>query len=77
MSSPIHVVVMGVAGCGKSGVGKRLAQALDLPESFHQINRVVMVAMGGSAIGAFTPGQGERLVISSNADAARIWEESL
>ncbi|CAN7612105.1 acyl-CoA dehydrogenase family protein [Phenylobacterium sp. LjRoot225] len=29
--------------------------------------------LGGAAIGAFTPGQGERLVIASNADAARIW----
>ena len=26
-----HVVVMGVAGCGKSAVGQRLAQALGLP----------------------------------------------
>jgi gluconokinase len=39
-SSPaIHVVVMGVAGCGKSGVGKRLAGALGLPmiegDDFH------------------------------------------
>jgi alkylation response protein AidB-like acyl-CoA dehydrogenase len=29
--------------------------------------------LGGSAIGAFTPGQGERHVIASNADAAKIW----
>jgi alkylation response protein AidB-like acyl-CoA dehydrogenase len=29
--------------------------------------------LGGSAIGVFKPGQGERHVISSNADAARIW----
>ena len=29
--------------------------------------------LGGAAIGAFTPGQGERHVIASNADAARIW----
>ncbi len=35
----IHVVVMGVAGCGKSAVGKRLAAALNLPyiegDDFH------------------------------------------
>ena len=29
--------------------------------------------LGGAAIGAFTPGQGERHVIASNADAAKIW----
>ncbi|HEY3694602.1 acyl-CoA dehydrogenase family protein, partial [Phenylobacterium sp.] len=29
--------------------------------------------LGGSAIGAFTPGRGERHVIASNADAAKIW----
>lgn len=29
--------------------------------------------LGGSAVGTFTPGQGERLVLSGNADAAAIW----
>ena len=29
--------------------------------------------LGGAAIGMFEPGRGERHVISSNADAARIW----
>lgn len=29
--------------------------------------------LGGSAIGQFTPGQGERKVVSSNADAAKIF----
>ena len=29
--------------------------------------------LGGDAIGVFTPGQGERHVIASNADAATIW----
>lgn len=37
--SGLHVVVMGVAGCGKSAVGQRLAAALQLPlvegDSFH------------------------------------------
>ena len=35
----IHVVVMGVAGCGKSAVGRRIAAALQLPmvegDDFH------------------------------------------
>jgi alkylation response protein AidB-like acyl-CoA dehydrogenase len=29
--------------------------------------------LGGQAVGRFTPGQGKRTVIASNADAARIW----
>lgn len=29
--------------------------------------------LGGAAVGVFKPGEGERLVISSNADAAAIW----
>jgi alkylation response protein AidB-like acyl-CoA dehydrogenase len=29
--------------------------------------------LGGAALGAFTPGDSERFVLSSNADAARIW----
>ena len=36
---PVHIVVMGVAGCGKSAVGKRIAQFLNLPliegDDFH------------------------------------------
>jgi glucose/mannose-6-phosphate isomerase len=32
--------------------GWAATQAIDLPESFHQIDRVVLVAMGGSAIAA-------------------------
>ena len=36
---PLHVVVMGVAGCGKSAVGERLARELALPliegDAFH------------------------------------------
>jgi gluconokinase len=39
MRTPIHVVVMGVAGCGKSAVGRRMAAALDVPliegDDFH------------------------------------------
>ncbi len=33
--------------------------------------------LGGAALGAFTPGQGERLVLASNADAKRIWEAGI
>jgi len=31
------------------------------------------VTLGGNALGRFTPGQGERLVLASNADARVIW----
>ena len=30
MTEPLHVVVMGVAGCGKSAVGSRVGQQLGL-----------------------------------------------
>mgnify|MGYP000010411789 CR=1 FL=1 len=33
--------------------------------------------LGGAALGAFTPGQGKRHVIASNADAKRIWEAGI
>jgi alkylation response protein AidB-like acyl-CoA dehydrogenase len=33
--------------------------------------------LGGAAIGAFEPGKGERHVIASNADAARIWASAV
>jgi alkylation response protein AidB-like acyl-CoA dehydrogenase len=33
----------------------------------------VPATMGGSAIGSFVPGSGERYVLTSNADAAQIW----
>jgi len=42
------------------------ASALDAPHT-----------LGGAALGAFTPGQGERHVIGSNADAKRIWEAGI
>ncbi len=29
--------------------------------------------LGGSAVGVFEPGKGERIVIASNADAAKVW----
>jgi gluconokinase len=39
MKQPLHVVVMGVAGCGKSAAGQQLAQKLGLPlvegDDFH------------------------------------------
>jgi alkylation response protein AidB-like acyl-CoA dehydrogenase len=33
--------------------------------------------LGGAALGAFIPGRGERQVIASNADAARIWASAI
>jgi alkylation response protein AidB-like acyl-CoA dehydrogenase len=33
--------------------------------------------LGGSALAAFEPGKGQRIVIASNADAARIWAAGL
>ena len=46
----LHVVVMGVAGCGKSALGQRLAQALGLPliegDSFHPPANVERMRQG-------------------------------
>jgi gluconokinase len=45
-----HVVVMGVAGCGKSAVGARLADALGLPlvegDSFHPAANIEKMSRG-------------------------------
>jgi gluconokinase len=47
---PLHVVVMGVAGCGKSAVGERLATALGLPliegDSFHPQGNIDKMQQG-------------------------------
>jgi gluconokinase len=46
----IHVVVMGVAGCGKSAVGERIATALGLPliegDAFHPASNVAKMQQG-------------------------------
>jgi gluconokinase len=46
----LHVVVMGVAGCGKSAVGERLASALALAliegDSFHPAGNIVKMQRG-------------------------------
>ena len=46
----IHVVVMGVAGCGKSAVGRRMAAALGLPmvegDDFHPPANVERMRQG-------------------------------
>lgn len=46
----IHVVVMGVAGCGKSAVGARIAQQLGLPliegDDFHPASNVAKMQQG-------------------------------
>ena len=33
--------------------------------------------LGGAAVGTFTPGQGQRVVLAGNADAARIWSAGI
>ena len=48
--SALHVVVMGVSGCGKSAVGERLASALELPliegDSFHPPGNIARMQQG-------------------------------
>lgn len=50
---PAHVVVMGVAGCGKSEVGRRIADALRLPlvegDAFHPPSNIAKMS-GGIAL---------------------------
>ena len=49
-SRPIHVVVMGVAGCGKSAVGEQLAERLQLPlvegDDFHPAANIAKMRQG-------------------------------
>jgi len=46
----MHVVVMGVAGCGKSAVGERIAQSLGLPlvegDEFHPAGNIDKMRRG-------------------------------
>jgi gluconokinase len=46
----LHVVVMGVAGCGKSAVGQRIAQLLGLPliegDEFHPAHNIEKMRQG-------------------------------
>ena len=48
--SPLHLVVMGVSGCGKSVVGQRIAQALALPlvegDEFHPARNIEKMRQG-------------------------------
>ena len=50
VSPPVHLVVMGVAGCGKSSLAKRAAQTLDLPmiegDDFHSMANVAKMRAG-------------------------------
>jgi gluconokinase len=50
VSAPIHLVVMGVAGCGKSAVGRRVADALGLPliegDDFHPPSNIAKMRQG-------------------------------
>ena len=47
---PLHVVVMGVAGCGKSAVGERIAASLGLPlvegDAFHPAGNIEKMRQG-------------------------------
>jgi gluconokinase len=49
-TKPIFVVVMGVAGCGKSSLGQRCAQAWQLPllegDDFHSASNVTKMRSG-------------------------------
>jgi gluconokinase len=49
-SAPLHVVVMGVAGCGKSVVGTELSQRLSLPliegDDFHPPGNIAKMRQG-------------------------------
>lgn len=46
----IHVVVMGVAGCGKSAIGQRIAEQLNLPliegDDFHPASNIAKMQQG-------------------------------
>ena len=48
--TPVHLVVMGVSGCGKSAVGRRLADHLNLPliegDDFHPPANVEKMQQG-------------------------------
>ena len=50
MSGPLHVIVMGVSGCGKSEVGQRLAALLHLPliegDAFHPPSNIEKMRSG-------------------------------
>ena len=49
-AAPLHLVVMGVSGCGKSSVGQQVAQALGLAfiegDSLHPATNVALMAAG-------------------------------
>jgi gluconokinase len=50
MKAPLHVVVMGVAGCGKSAVGTLIASRLGLPlvegDDFHPVGNIEKMRQG-------------------------------
>lgn len=49
-AAAVHLVVMGVSGCGKSAVGRRIAQALGLPlvegDDFHPPSNIAKMQQG-------------------------------
>ncbi len=50
MTEPTMVVIMGVAGCGKTTIGKRLAKVLDAAseegDAYHDVNNVAKMRAG-------------------------------
>ena len=49
---PLHIVVMGVSGCGKSTIGQAIAERLGLPfiegDSLHSARNVALMASGSA-----------------------------
>ena len=49
---PLHIVVMGVSGCGKSTIGQAIAERLGLPfiegDSLHPARNVALMASGSA-----------------------------
>jgi gluconokinase len=67
----VHLVVMGVAGCGKSAVGQRLAAALALPlvegDEFHPPSNIEKMRQGQALQDADRAGWLDRLGLELQA----------
>lgn len=72
--APLHVVVMGVAGCGKSVVGTEIAQRLQLPlvegDDFHPPGNIAKMREGVPLTDADRVGWLERLAAELRARPA-------
>ncbi|HKR86576.1 MAG TPA: acyl-CoA dehydrogenase [Phenylobacterium sp.] len=72
----LHPAEAGAAQLVPGGAAAEGILSFDGSEVAIEVPAAPLVApatLGGSAIGVFVPGMGERHVIASNADAARIW----